>query len=183
MPNITAEKEEILDEIDSREDVDDLTDEMFDLEREAMKREREVEKSTAPLREQKEELEEQIEEIEGEHEDFIERRRAAIYRRKVAIIEWAQDHEDEVLSDVEGRTYDNAVAEVSFTKKSFNFEWIDKDAVVQALEELGREDLVRVQKKQPLKSTLKQEPDLVRRLDGVEAIEEHDEIDVTLKIG
>lgn len=183
MPTLTADPDDITEELDSREDVDELTEEMFDLKREIMQRERKVEKRTQPLEEEIAQIEEEIEEIESRHEDYLQRRREALQARKEAIIEWARDHDEAVLQGVDGRTYANAFAEVSFTRKSFTFEWVDKDTVLEELKALGRDDLVRRTEKVPYKSDLKKEPDLVRRIEGVEPQEEHDVVDVELKIG
>ena len=183
MPSLSADPEKIRDTIDDRSDVDELLEEASDLEREAKKRERKVQQSTANLRDEKEAIEEEIEEIESKHEGYIERRREAVEARKEAIRAWALDNPDEALDGCDGRTYEGVFGQVSFTKVPFNFEWTDKDAVVEALKELGREELVRVEEKQPYKSDLKKEPDLVRRLEGVDPQEEHDEVDVTLNIG
>jgi phage host-nuclease inhibitor protein Gam len=178
---LSAEPDELLDDIDSREDVDDLLEEASDLKREANKRERKMEKETADLHDQKEEIEEKIEEKEAKHRDFIERRREAIAARKEAIRQWAEEHQDVVLEDVDGKTYDSVFGSVSYRTKRFNFNWIDKDVALEALEEMGHDDLIRIQKKVPKKSTLKDHPDLVRKLDGVEAIEEHDQASVDVE--
>ena len=183
MPTLTADQDEIADTIDDREDVDALTEEMFDIKREIMQRERKVEKETQPLEEEITQIEEEIEPIESDHEDYLQRRREALQARKQAIIDWACEHDETILKGIDGRTYANAFAEVSFTRKSFTFDWVDKDTVLEELKALGRDDLVRRTEKVPYKSDLKKEPDLVRRIQGVEPQEEHDVVDVELKIG
>lgn len=177
-----ADPEVYFERIDDREDVDELLEEASDLEREAKKRERKVQKSTANLRDRKVEIEEEIEEIESKHEGYIERRREAVEARKEAIRRWAQDHKDDVLGDVDGKTYESVFGQVSFRRVPFNFSWSDKDAVVEALKDLGHSDMIRRSEKPPYKSDLKQEPELVRQLDGVEAEEEHDQVSVELNI-
>lgn len=183
MPNLTADPAEIRDTIDDRSDVDDLLEEASDYEREAKKRERKVEQSTANLREQKEQIEEQIEEIESEHEDYIERRRQAVQNRAEAIEDWARANQDEMLDGCEGKTYEGVFGQVSFTTVPFNFSWDDKDAVIENLKAIGREELVRVTEKPPYKSTLKDEPELVEQLDGVTPEPEHESVTVTLDVG
>jgi phage host-nuclease inhibitor protein Gam len=181
MPKLTADADEIRDQIDDRTDVDDLLEEASDLARETKKRERKMRKSTANLHDRKDELEEQIEEIESKHEGYIERRRQAIQARKEAICSWARQNTEAALDGVEGRTYESPFGSVSFTKVPFNFDWEDKDAVLQSLKELGREELIRRTEKVPYKSTLKDEPGLVKRLDGVEPQPEHDEVSVDIE--
>lgn len=181
MPALTAQQEDIT--VDSREDVDDLLEEMFDIKREIVQRESEIEKETKPIQEQIQELEARIEKIEDKHDDYLDRRREALDRRRSAIEDFATSHTNEVLNGVSGRTYSNAFGSVSYQKVPFNFEWVDKDQVVESLRALGHEDLLRVETKVPYKSTLKDLPELVRRLDGVEPQEEHDEVDVELNIG
>ena len=181
MPAITAEPDELYEEIDSRSDIDDLLEEASDLQRERQKRERKVEDATAELRKQKEEIEEEIEEIEANNRQYIENREEAIEARRQAIERWANEHQDAVLEDCDSKTYSSIFGSVSYRKKRFNFTWIDKDRVLEALEERGRNELIRIKKKVPKKSTLKDEPDLVRNLEGVEAIEEHDEASVEVE--
>ncbi len=181
MATLSAEPDELLDQIESRDDVDDLLEEASDLQREKQKRERKVEDSTAELRKQKEQIEEDIEDIESQHRQYIENREEAIEARRQAIEQWAEENQEAVLEDCDGKTYSSIFGSVSYRKKKFNFKWLDKDRVIEALEEIGREDLIRIQKKVPRKSTLKEEPDLVRDLDGVEAIEEHDEPSVEVE--
>jgi len=181
MPTLTADADEIRETITDRTDVDDLLEEASDLAREAKKRERKVRKSTANLRDRKDELEEQIDEIESKHRDYIERRREAIEARKQAIRRWARQNTESALDGVNGRTYESPFGTVSFTKVPFNFDWADKDAVLQSLKELGREELIRRTEKVPYKSTLKDEPGLVKRLDGVEPQPEHDEVSIDIE--
>lgn len=181
MPTITAAPDELYEEIDSRDDVDDLLEEASDLQREKQKRERKVEDATAELRKKKEEIEEDIEDIESQNRQYIENREEAIEARRQAIAKWAEENQDVVLEDCDGKTYSSIFGSVSYRTKKFNFHWLDKDRVIEALEEIGREDLIRIQKKVPKKSTLKDEPELVRDLDGVEAIEEHDEPSVEVE--
>lgn len=181
MPNLTADREDI--DVGSRDDAESLLEEAFDYKREAMKRERKVEQSTANLREQKEALEDQIEEIEDEHADYIERREEAVRVRKQAVEDWAKEHPDEALDGCDTRTFECVYGEISFEQVPFNFSWEDKDEVLKALKDMGRDELVRVEEKVPYKSDLKKEPELVRRLDGVEAQEEHDRVSVELAIG
>lgn len=181
MPTLTADADEIRETIDDRTDVDDFLEEASDLAREAKKRERKVRKSTANLRDRKDELEEQIEEIESKHEGYIERRREAIKARKEAICQWARAHQDDVLDGVDGKTYSSAFGSVSFRRVPFNFEWTDKEAAIEALKTVGREDLIRMSAKPPYKSDLKKEPDLVHQIDGVDPQPEHDEVSVDIE--
>ena len=180
MPKLTDDPDVLRERITDRSDVDDLLEEASDLEREARKRERKVEKSTANLREEKEEIEERIKEIESKHEGYIQRRREAVEARKEAICMWARSNPDQALDDVDGRTYESAFGKVAFTKVPFNFSWNDKEKVVQTLKRLGHDDMIRRTEKPPYKRTLKDEPELVRKLDGVTAHEEHDEVSVEL---
>jgi len=178
MPTLTADQDEIRETIDDRTDIDDLLEEASDLAREAKKRERKVQQSTASLREQKEEIEADIQEIEEKHRPYIERRKDAIEARKEAIRRWAQHHQEEVLADVDGKTYESIFGSVSFRRVPFTFEWDDRDTVVASLRDMGHEDLVRILEKPPYKSTFKDDPELVRRLDGTVPVEEHDEASV-----
>lgn len=180
MPNLSASADAIREEIDDRTDVDNLLEEASDLSREAKKRERKVQKSTAELRDKRDELNEKIEEIESKNADYIERRRDAIKARKEAIRMWARSHTDETLDGVDGRTYESPFGEVSFTKVPFNFSWNDKDKVIESLKRLGHDDMLRRELKVPYKSTLKNKPQLVEQLDGVNPRPEHDEVSVEL---
>lgn len=181
MPNLTAEQDDI--EVDSREDAEDLLEEPFDFKREAMKREKKVEETTEELRKRKEELEEEIASIEDDNADYIERREQAVRVRKMAVIEWAQENPDAALDGCDTRTFECVYGAISFESVPFNFRWEDKDEVLKSLKDIGRGDLIRVEEKVPYKSDLKKEPDLVRRLDGVDPQEEHDRVDVELAIG
>lgn len=181
MPQITADPEDLYERIDDRSDVDALLEEASDLHREKQKRERKVEESTAELRKEKEEIEEEIEEIESANREYIENREEAIEARRQTIKKWAEENTEAVLEDCDGKTYSSIFGSVSYRTKRFNFKWLDKDRVLKALEKKGREDLIRIKRKVPKKSTLKEEPDLVRELDGVEPIEEHDEASVEVE--
>ena len=181
MPKLTDDPDALRERINDRSDVDDLLEEASDLAREAKKRKRKVEKSTVNLRKEKEEIEEEIKEIESKHEGYIERRKEAIEARKEAIRRWARQNTESALDGVDGRTYESPFGTVSFTKVPFNFDWEDKDAVLQSLKELGREELIRRTEKVPYKSTLKDESGLVKRLDGVEPQPEHDEVSVDIE--
>jgi len=181
MPNLTADPAEIRDTIDDRSDVDKLLEEASDFQREKQKRERKVEDAVSQLRKKKEELEEEIEEILAQHRTYIENREKAIAARKEAIKAFAEDNQDIILEDCDSKTYSSIFGSVSYRKKRFNFNWIDKDRVLEALDKRGRDDLIRTIHKVPKKSTLKEEPKLVRDLDGVEAIEEHDEATVEVE--
>jgi len=180
MATLTADTEEILDEIDSREDVDDVLEEASDLQREIQKRKRKIHKSTSSLREEKEAIEEEIEDIEDKNGPYIDRREEAIEARKEAIRQFALQNTDEVLDGIDGRTYDSIFGKVSLTKVPFNFSWDDKEQVIERLKQLGHDDLLRHEVKVPYKSTLKDKPQLVEQLDGVTPQPEHDEVTVTL---
>jgi len=178
MATLSKDPDTLREEIDDRSDVDALLEEASDLAREAKKRQRKVEQSTANLRDEKEEIEEQIEEIRSKHRGYIERREEAVQARKEAIKAWARANPKAALDGVDGKTYDSAFGKVSFSKVPFNFSWNDKDKVVETLKRLGHDDLIRRTEKPPYKRTLKDRPELVRKLDGVTAHEEHDEVSV-----
>ena len=178
MPKLTDDPDALRERINDRSDVDDLLEEASDLEREAKKRKRKVEKSTVNLRKEKEEIEEQIKEIESKHEGYIERRKEAIEARKEAIRMWAQNHRDEALDGVDGRTYESAFGEVQFTRVPFNFSWNDKEKVIEGLKRLGHDEMIRRTEKPPYKRTLKSKPELVRKIDGVTAHEAHDKVSI-----
>lgn len=181
MANLTAETDEIREGIDSREDVDELLEEASDYQRQKQKRERKVEDEVSELRNKKETIEEEIEEILAQHRTYIENREEAIEARRQAIKDWAEDHQALVLEDCDSKTYSSIFGSISFRTKRFTFSWDDKSKVLEALDKMGRDDLIRTIHKVPKKSTLKDEPDLVRELPGVTAHEEHDEATVEVE--
>lgn len=180
MPAISADQDELT--IESRADVKALLREAFDYKRELIERKDEVQHSTKTLREEINALQKEVEAIEAKHEGYIERREDAISARIEAVKDWAEQHQEEVLADQSGKTWETPFGSVSFTKRRFNFSWIDKEAAIAHLKKIGHADLVRVQEK-VYKRDLKKLPDLVKQLDGVEADPEGDEASVELTIG
>jgi len=180
MPSITAEPKDI--EIESRSDLEALLREAFDYKRELIEREDDIAQETKDLRDEISALQQEVEAIEEKHEGYIKRRKKAIETRLDLAKEWAEDNQDSVLEGASGKTFETPFGSVSFTKRRFNFTWVDKEAAISHLKKIGHADLVRVQEK-VYKRDLKKLPDLVKQLDGVEADPEGDEAKVELTIG
>ena len=168
--------------VESPSDVDQLLQEMFDLKRELIQRESDIEQETKPLRDQIDALKDKVEKIKSQHEDYIQRRKDALEAREDAILDYAEEHQTDLLGGTDGKTHETPFGSVSYKQKPFNFEWVDKDLAIESLKKLGHKSMV-VKKETAYKGTLKKHPELLRKLDGVEVVEAHDVASVELTIG